>query len=382
MFIAAVLDLAPELETPMLAMLRRLNLSDDVNIDVETHRDSVMVGRKFKVNESCSNHYHTGYREIQNHIESAEIPENARALSHRILDFVAEAEAAVHGTDIDNVLLHEVGSVDSLVDIVCCGYLIDALGDVSWSCDPLPSGSGFVSTSHGDLPLPVPAVAQLLTGYPLFDDGRKGERVTPTGAAILRVIDPEFNERRATMTLSRTGIGFGSASFEGISNVVRLLSYTSDEGEWQDERISVLEFEVDDQSPEDLAIGLDRIRACEGVLDILQIPAFGKKGRMTAHIQVLGRAGYIEKIASCCLSETATLGVRYQMVDRKVTARHAHDHQQDGKQTPTKIARRPDGSETAKVEADFLSEVGDYATRKRVRQQVENEVENRQNKAD
>lgn len=380
MFVAAALDLAPELEKPMLAMLRCLNLSDDVSIIVETHRDSVMVGKKFKVNESRLNHYHTGYRDIQNHINNAEMPEDARALSHQILDFIAEAEAVVHGTDMDNVVLHEVGSVDSLVDIVCSAYLIDALGDVTWSCDPLPSGSGFVSTSHGDLPLPVPVVARLLTGYPLFDDGRKGERVTPTGAAILKVINPEFNERRATMILSGTGIGFGSASFEGISNVVRLLSYSPDECEWQDERISMLQFEVDDQSPEDLAIGLDRIRSREGVLDVLQIPAFGKKGRMTAHVQVLGRVGFIENIVSYCLAETATLGVRYQLIDRKVTARRAHSHQQDDKQAPTKIATRPDGSETAKVEAEFLSEVGDYGTRKRVRQQIENEVENRQNK--
>ena len=226
MFVAAVLDLAPELETPMLAMLHRLKLSDDVMIDVKTHHDSIMVGKKFEVNESCSIHHHSGYRDIQNHIDNAEIPEDARVLSHRILDFLAEAEAAVHGTDLENVVLHEVGSVDSLVDIVCSAYLIDALGDVTWSCDPLPSGGGLVSTEHGDLPLPVPAVAQLLTGYPLFDDGRKGERVTPTGAAILRAINPDFNGHRASMILSGTGIGFGSASFEGISNVVRLLSYT------------------------------------------------------------------------------------------------------------------------------------------------------------
>ncbi len=359
-----------------------LNLSGDVSIEAETHRDSVMIGKKFKVSESRQNHYHTGYRDIQTHINNAEMPENARTLSHRILDFIAEAEAAVHGTDLENVVLHEVGSMDSLVDIVCSAYLINALDVVSWSCDPLPSGSGFVSTSHGDLPLPVPVVTRLLKGYPLFDDGRKGERVTPTGAAILRAINPEFNERRTTMILSGTGIGFGSASFEGISNVVRLLSYTSDEGETQDERISVLEFEVDDQSPEDLAIGLDRIRACEGVLDVLQIPAIGKKGRMTAHVQVLGRVGDIEKIASYCLAETATLGVRYQLVNRKVSDRRLHHHKQDDRQAPIKIAIRPDGSETAKVEADFLSEVGDYGSRKKVRQQIEIEVENQQNKPD
>ena len=382
MFVAAVLDLAPELEAPVLAMLHRLKWSDDVKIDVKTHHDSIMVGKKFKVDESCSIHHHTGYRDIQNHIANAEIPEDARALSHRILEFLAEAEAAVHGTDLDNVVLHEVGSVDSLVDIVCSAYLIDSLGDVTWSCDPLPSGGGFVSTRHGDLPLPVPAVAQLLTGYPLFDDGRKGERVTPTGAAILRAINPEFNGHRATMILSGTGIGFGSASFEGISNVVRLLSYTAVQSESRDERISMLEFEVDDQTPEDLAIGLDRIRACEGVLDVLQIPAFGKKGRMTSHVQVLGKIGHIEKIASCCLAETATLGVRYQAVDRKVIARHAHNHQQDDGQVPTKIARRPDGSKTAKVEAEYLSEVGNYRERKTVRQQIEIEVENRQNESD
>ncbi|MDE0310084.1 MAG: LarC family nickel insertion protein [Acidiferrobacterales bacterium] len=378
MFVAAALDLASELEKPMLAMLQCLNLSDDISIDVQTHRDSVMVGKKFHVSESRSNHLNTGYRDIQNHIDNADIPENVRAVAHRIVDYIAEAESAVHGIDVDKVILHEVGSVDSLVDIICSAYLIDALGDVTWSCDPLPSGSGFVQTAHGDLPLPVPAVTRLLTGYPLYNDGRKGERVTPTGAAILRAIDPKFDQPRATMILRAAGIGFGSASFEGISNVVRLLSYAAGDREVQDERISVLEFEVDDQSPEDLAIGLDRIRDCEGVLDVLQVPAFGKKGRMTAHIQVIGRAEFIETIASSCLSETATLGVRYQLADRKVITRHAYHH----KQAPTKIAGRPDGSKTVKVEAEFLSEVGDYSARKRVRQQIEAEIENRCDKPD
>ena len=379
MFVAAVLDLVPEFEPPMLEMLHCLNLSADVDVSIESHRDSVMVGKKFNVIESKKSGHHFGYHEIQDRIKNSNLTGDVRSLSHRILEFIATAEASVHGVALEKVVLHEVGSVDSLIDIICSAYLIDSLGDVTWSCDSLPAGSGFVTTEHGELPLPVPAVACLLTGIPLYDDGRRGERITPTGAAILRAINPVFGARREAMVLSGTGIGFGTASFEGISNVTRLLRYAPAANELQDETIASLEFEVDDQSPEDLAIGLDRIRACDEVLDVLQVPASGKKGRVTIHIQVLCDAGHVDEIAACCLEETSTLGVRYQLLSRKITTRYLIDQQHNDELVPTKIAMRPDGSDTSKVEAEYLSRVGNYSERKRVRQQIEMQTENQRN---
>ncbi len=376
MFVAAVTDLLPGLELNMMHMLRKSDLASELDIRVEKHRDSVMVGRQFKVGETGSAHHHVGHNQIRDMIHGADLSTGACRLALQILDFIVEAESVVHGVAFEDVVLHEAGSMDSCVDVICSAFLIDALGDASWSCDPLPSGSGSVMTEHGELPIPVPAVVHLLKECPMFDDGRTGERVTPTGAAILRAINPDFGPQRKTRILMAAGNGFGTAKFAGISNVLRLLAYESRTHELHVERIAQLAFEVDDQSPEDLAVGLDRIREFDGVLDVIQIPAVGKKGRVTVHVQVLGVEGAVDGIAECCLRETSTLGVRYRSVSRTVAIRRLETHQHDGSgRVPVKLAQRPGSQLTAKVESDYLSAVGDYSQRRRLRRQVESDAE-------
>ena len=375
MFVAAVVDLVPELEPPMLDLLQGLDLPADITTKLESHQDSVMVGRKFTVSEPHTNHHHVGYKDIQKYIANAQLPDSARTLANRIIDLIAAAEAEVHGVALEDVVLHEVGSMDSVIDVLCSSFLISSLGDVTWSCDPLPAGKGYVETEHGELPLPVPAVVNLLKGFPLYDDGRAGERVTPTGAAILRAINPEFQPKRDVMNLTGTGIGFGTSTFEGISNIVRLVAYEPIESNLRHEQVGVIEFEVDDQTMEDLAIGLNRIRVSDGVLDVLQMPAIGKKGRMSVHVRVLSEVGSIDEVALVCLAETSTLGVRRQVVDRVAIDRQSQTYAGDDIVVPTKIASRPDGTDTAKVESDHLSEVGNYSERKKFKQQVELSVE-------
>ena len=175
---------------------------------------------------------------------------------------------------------------------------------------------GEFTTQHGELPLPAPAVACLLKGFPVYNDGRIGERVTPTGAAILKTLNPEFNRGYPPMRLTATGTGFGTSHFEGLSNVLRLLAFDPFTHGVSYEKISVLEFEVDDQTPEDLRIGLERLREEDGVLDVVQIPATGKKSRITMHVRVLGQLNRAHEIALACVNETSTLGVRCQVVDR------------------------------------------------------------------
>ena len=301
MFVAAVVDLAPELEQPMLDLLQGLDLPANITTKLESHRDSVMVGKRFSVTEPPIGHRHVGYSDIQEYIANAQLPDSARTLANRIIDLIARAEAEVHGVALEDVVLHEVGSMDSVIDILCSSFLINSLGEVTWSCEPLPAGKGHVKTEHGELPLPVPAVVNLLNGYPMYDDGKSGERVTPTGAAILRAINPELQPRRDAMKLTGTGIGFGTSTFEGISNIVRLIAYEPVKSNLRHEQIGVIEFEVDDQTMEDLAIGLDRIRESDGVLDVLQMPAIGKKGRMSVHVQVLAEVGSVDEVASCLL---------------------------------------------------------------------------------
>ena len=137
-----------------------------------------------------------------------------------IFAVLAEAEGRVHGIAPAEVSFHEVGAWDSIMDIVAAAALIEDIGAAGWSTTPVPLGSGRVRSAHGDLPVPTPATALLLEGLEVFDDGRPGERVTPTGAAILRHLMPGQGLPRRRLRLGRVGHGFGTKRFAGISNGV------------------------------------------------------------------------------------------------------------------------------------------------------------------
>ena len=375
MFVAAVLDLFPNLEDPMMEALHKVDSLADINVRLVTHHDSVLTGRKFEVEEKNLDHPHTHYVDLRAQINDSELSVGARELACSILEHLAGAESVVHGIPLEQVTLHEAGSLDSLTDIVCSAFLIDALGPVTWSCDALPTGRGLVKTDHGELPLPAPAVAHLLTGCPVYDDGRFGERITPTGASILRTLNPEFNSRNYTMILSQIGTGFGNSRFQGISNVLRLIMYDDQASDLQNETVAVLEFEIDDQSPEDLSIGLDRIREMPGVWDVIQVAATGKKGRITMHVQILAEARYLKEIAVACTTETSTLGVRCRLSERFTVNRETILHEDGESIVPVKVAKRPGGTSTAKVEADYLGKAGNFSQRKQLKQKTEIDAE-------
>ena len=375
MFVSAMLDLYPEHKEGMLKNLHCIPALHDIEVEITPHDDAVLTGKRFSVSGPDLGHHHAHYPSLLNKMTDSSMAQQTKDIASRILLNLAEAEATVHGVELDQVTLHEVGSPDSLTDIVCAAYLINAVDVSTWSCASLPAGNGRVNSAHGELPLPAPAVVELLKGYPVHNDGRDGERVTPTGAAILRSLSPQFTTKRSPMKLIGSGHGFGSATFQGISNILRLTAFEVQSHSTQYEKIAVLEFEIDDQTPEDLSIGLDRVRNFVGVLDVIQIPAIGKKNRMTVHIQVLASPEQVEEVAAKCLLETSTLGVRVSCVDRMTLRRAEVVHESGEAVVPLKVAERPDGQHTAKVESEHLSTIDGYRKRKRLKQAVEPEVE-------
>ena len=228
-----------------------------------------------------------------------------------------------------------------------------------------------MNTAHGYLPVPTPATVLLLEGFEFDDDGVAGERVTPTGAAILNYL--EANQRRdpSARRLLRSGSGFGTRTLPGMSNVLRLLAFELAETDTETDKVAELAFEVDDQTPEDLAIGLDRLRAHPSVLDVLQAPVFAKKGRMAVRVQVLAQPDDLENVLNACFAETTTLGIRHQIVERRKLRRRHDTVEADGRTVRIKIAERPGGA-TVKAEADDVSKViGDRRERERVRNLAE-----------
>ena len=154
--------------------------------------------------------------------------------------------------------------------------------------------------------------------------------------------------------LTASGLGFGSRKLPGLANVLRVLAFETTDAPAADQ-VALLAFEVDDQSAEDLALGLERLRACNGVLDVVQSPVFGKKGRMAAQVQVLAQPARLAAIVASCFAETTTLGVRHQLVARSVLARKETTiADTEGRAVRVKLARRPDGVLSAKAESDDL----------------------------
>jgi len=387
MFIAATLDAFPDLRDGMLLAIRAAGLPDDISCRAIEHRDDVLTGLRFLVEGPPyrphdrglalleERHRHTPFREVRARLEQAALEPGVKRRAIHIFTLLAEVEGKVHGMPTEDVSFHELGGWDSIADMVGAAFLMEALEPSTWSVSALPQGSGRVKTDHGWLPVPTPAAALLLHGFELIDDGLPGERVTPTGAAILKHLDAAQHnapqQRGTPRRLLRTGTGFGARTFPGLSNVLRLLVSEDATERVGSDRVAQIAFEVDDQTPEDLAIALDRLRSHPAVLDVLQMPAFGKKGRVTAHIQILAEPEDLHGVFKACFSETATLGLRWQLVERRVLERSQATVDVDGRSVRVKIAQRP-GAPTAKVESDdLLSVKGGRAERDGARQTAE-----------
>ena len=373
MFIAAVLHAFPELQDGLIETVRRAGLPDTIGLEVENHIDHALTGLRFVVdepNQSASGHRsHRSFSDIREHLQQVDIDSDVRQHAIGIFTLLAEAEARVHGKSIEDVSFHELGEWDSIADIVGAAFLIASLG-ADWSVGPLPLGNGRVKTAHGPLPIPAPATTLLLQDFECLDDGIGGERVTPTGAAILRYLEANQPRRTVVRRLRCTGLGFGTRQLPGLSNVLRLLAFDAVRtGEI--DLVTEITFEVDDQTPEDLAIGLDRLREHPGVKDVLQMAAVGKKGRLAVQVRVLADPAQRQAVCDACLAQTTTIGLRFQTLERRVLSRRQIEVDTDGHPVRVKAVER--GLETTvKAEADDIGRIGaDRGGRDRQRRAAE-----------
>ncbi len=371
MFLAALLDAWPEHAAGTFEAMRAAGLPDDWRAELVAHDDGVLAGRRVVI-EGPAEGDHGGpgrFRAIRASLAEAVLPGPVRARAVAIFTLLAEAEAKVHGIALDEVHFHELADWDSIADVVGSAWLLEALGPLSVSCAPLPLGSGRIATAHGSLPVPAPAAALLLEGLAMVDDGVPGERVTPTGAAILRHLRVRVGLPEGSWRIAGTGIGFGMRRLPGLSNVLRVLAWEpAAAGGRADDRVAVLAFEVDDQSPEELALGLDALRRAEGVLDVIQLAALGKKGRLASQVQLLARPERLDAVIERCFAETTTIGLRWRLEARAVLARETVSVGDLG----VKLVTRPGGERTAKAEIEPFRERPDgHAARAGRRRQAE-----------
>lgn len=323
--------------------------------------------------DSDGGHAHgTRFVDLSARIEAAPLHTGTAAQAVAILRRLAEAESRMHRVPVDEVHFHEVGDWDSLLDVVAAGSIAAALPGWTWSVSALPRGGGLVRTRHGLLPVPAPATTELLTGFCWRDDGLPGERVTPTGAAVLAhlVANPSMRPPDG-LRLIASGMGAGTRELEGMPNVLRALVHAVDGPPGVDDEVMVLSFDVDDMTGEELGVAADRLRAAAGVLDLSLGLRIGKKGRPLHDFRLLVAAAQLEAVTELCLRETSTIGLRWHRVQRRRLPREGEAVALDGATVRRKRVQRPGGEATVKVESDDLAGTETLAARRRLQSRAE-----------
>lgn len=283
---------------------------------------------------------------------SAEVKSRGLAVFSRL----AEAEAEVHGVSPDDVHFHEVGAVDSIVDVVATAVGVCHLDVQRFACSVVPLGRGLVRSRHGVLPAPAPATLELLKGFPVRGTDLDRENVTPTGAAILSALASQRGET-PEMRIEKTGYGAGAMEFPDRPNVLRVIVGESAPALGR-ERMLVMETHIDDMNPEIYDYVLDRLFEA-GARDVTLSPVQMKKNRPGTLLRILAEPRLREALAEIVLRETSTLGVRCHVVDRMVLPRKPLKLRTRFGTLTVKVAEDPDGRVRAAPEYDELRKVAE-----------------------
>lgn len=253
-------------------------------------------------------HHHRHYHDITELIEQSGIPAGAKAMALKIFALIGNAEAVVHGTTLDRVHFHEVGAIDSIVDIVGTAFCLDLLGIEAIYSSPIKLGSGgTIDTQHGTMPVPAPATMEILKGYPAILTDIPYELTTPTGAAIICALSRGIL-RDNIMRISRVGYGTGAKEFTQIPNLLRI-AIADLPGTLDQDEVVVVETNIDDMNPQVYPHLIERLLAA-GAHDAFLIPIIMKKGRPGILLSVLADRSRLDDIAACIYSETTSIGVR------------------------------------------------------------------------
>ena len=317
-------------------------------------------------------HAHRGLAQVEQVIDAAPLSERARGLARDAFRILARAEAKAHGLPIDQVHFHEVGAVDSIVDVLAAAFLIDDL-DIERAIVPvLTDGHGTIRCQHGVIPVPVPATLNICIahGLPLSSSSVEGELVTPTGAALVAALEPEFSlpER---YTIRAVGLGAGKRSYERPSILRAMLIEELDarvdaaaceprpslSAETQAPSCIVkLECDIDDCSPEVLAYAVERLREA-GAREAHWLPIFCKKGRPAYQLQVIVEPSDVLRMEEIILSETTTIGIRRQEMERTCLPRAIETVETPWGDVLVKTVRLPDGTQRTTPEYEACAAI-------------------------
>ncbi len=349
MTLGALLD-AGLPQATLEAVLQQLPLPG-WQLDVQRVVKQGLAATAVRVHVAAGDHPHRHLADILHILDAAQLEPAVRGRAAAVFIRLARAEAAVHGTSPDDVHFHEVGAIDSIVDVVGAVAGLHLLGIEAVQASPLPMGHGFVRAAHGLLPVPVPAVMQLLAqrGIPVRDVDAAAELVTPTGAALLAELADDFGQYPA-MVVRTVGLGAGQRDLP-FPNVLRVVIGETQpvpprgqaRGPYPVEPLLVLETNLDDMSPEIMADTSQRLLA-GGALDVWLTPITMKKGRPAILLSILCRPADGPRLTDLVLTETTSLGVRQRLVDRVTLPRRIDEVETPWGKVRVKVGLLADGT--------------------------------------
>lgn len=315
MMLAALLDAGCDLEEVVRAV-RTMDLPEfEVRVQ-EAERGSLRCRLLSVEGEDDASHRHLS--DILQLIDASQMSDRAKARAKAIFTALGEAEARAHGESVEHVHFHEVGALDSIVDICGTAVATDLLGLEAFYSTPLPLPRGTIEAAHGLLPLPAPATLYLMEGMPTHPQAYEGETVTPTGAAILRGLECRF-ETPPPMTVERTGVGGGQRETP-VANILRLTLGFVGEGRATLEPIGIVEATIDDMNPQWYEFLDERLRAA-GAVDLFLQSVVMKKGRPGVLVTALCPLERASEVACALLSHSTTIGTRFRAEARYVLPR-------------------------------------------------------------
>ena len=297
--------------------------------------------------EAPAVHSHAPHRHLSailKIIQAAPLSDAVKERSCRAFQLLGEAEAAIHTIPIEKVHFHEVGAVDTIVDIVCAAAGAELLGVDRWLASPLNVGSGTVKCQHGTLPVPAPATLALLGDAPVYAAGPAMERVTPTGAAVLRMLEVRY-ETLPPMRVKATGYGAGGRETPGEPNLLRLLVGETTGGASDSsavEPIAVIETVIDDSNPQVVAY-VSELLLEAGAWDVYRVAVQMKKGRTGVQMTILCRPDLVPALEEVVFRETTTIGLHWRLENKRSLKREFVEVFTSWGDVRVKVARWPSG---------------------------------------
>ena len=318
MAVSALLSLAGDGEQEKLRMLQdKLDTLSLFGFRIESRREqrNGILGNLFTVIVDEHEQKPRDFKTIRKLITDSELNEDEKELSLKLFEVIAQAEAKVHGTTAEQVHFHEIGAVDSIIDIVSFSVLYLDLAPSGTAASSPSLGSGTTQSMHGTIPVPAPATLEILTGLPIRGTDRKEELVTPTGASIIKCTVSRF-EPMPQCTIKRIGYGFGQRS-SALPNVLRVLEIDEQcnrEG-YETGTVILIEATIDDSTPEEMGF-LQEALFTEGALDVWTSPVYMKKNRPGFNICVVSARENFDNLCTCMLRKSSSFGLRYSTRER------------------------------------------------------------------